>query len=128
MDKEHSMQAKIILESMVDQEIVKVIKNITVSESVFEEIVDFCLNNKNVIMEVISDNEIHIGINNQQDTNEEYFIYLDDLRESGVTNMFGATPYLIRTFPELSEVDASNVLKSWMKTFSERHKDWINLN
>jgi len=123
MDKEHSMQAKIILESMVDQEIVKVIKNITVSESVFEEIVDFCLNNKNVIMEVISDNEIHIGINNQQDTNEEYFIYLDDLRESGVTNMFGATPYLIRTFPELSEVDASNVLKSWMKTFSERHKD-----
>lgn len=29
---------------------------------------------------------------------EKYFDFLDDLRESGVTNMFGATPYLIEEF------------------------------
>ncbi len=29
---------------------------------------------------------------------EEYFIYLDALRESGVTNMFGSAPYLAEEF------------------------------
>ena len=29
---------------------------------------------------------------------EEYFEYLDDLRESGVTNMFGAGQYLEEEF------------------------------
>ena len=120
MDKEYSMQTKIILESMVDKKIVKVVKNVTVSELVFEEIKDFCENNQNIIMEIISDNEIHIGLKSNQgnDINEDYLTYLDDLRESGVTNMFGATPYLIRTFPELSEENARKVLKNWMKTFS----------
>ena len=28
----------------------------------------------------------------------DYFTYLDDLRESGVTNMFGARPYLEAEF------------------------------
>ena len=47
--------------------------------------------------------------------------YLDDLRESRVTNMFGATPYLQEMFPELSKKEAKKVLVYWMKTFSERH-------
>jgi len=55
------------------------------------------------------------------DNNEEYYEFLDNLRESGVTNMFGATPYLIEEFYDLSEVKAREILKSWMKTFSERH-------
>jgi hypothetical protein len=43
------------------------------------------------------------------------------LRESGVTNMFGARPYLMREFPELNSKEASAVLAYWMKTFEERH-------
>ena len=48
---------------------------------------------------------------------EEYFEYLDQLRESGVTNMFGAVPYLQAEFPELSfdRARASQVLQLWMQ-------------
>lgn len=51
---------------------------------------------------------------------EIYFDYLDKLRESGITNMFGATPYLMQAF-DLSKKDARKVLAEWMKTFSDRH-------
>ena len=33
---------------------------------------------------------------------KKYFDYLDALRESGVTNMYGAVPCLQQEFPELS--------------------------
>jgi hypothetical protein len=46
----------------------------------------------------------------------DMFAFLDDLRESGVTNMFGARPYLIEEFPEHRRVAAS-VLSAWMNTF-----------
>jgi len=46
--------------------------------------------------------------------------YLDDLRESGVTNMYGAAPYLQSAFA-LDKYEARAVLKDWMATFSERH-------
>jgi len=49
--------------------------------------------------------------------NEEHKSYLDALRESGVTNMFGATPYLIGAFPELDKKEASAILSEWMRTF-----------
>jgi len=49
---------------------------------------------------------------------DEYLEYLDNLRESGVTNMFGATPYLIQNFPELSNPDAKKVLLYWMENFT----------
>lgn len=52
---------------------------------------------------------------------DEMLEYLDDLRESGVTNMFGAVPYVERNFPELTEGEAKEVLFFWMKTFTERH-------
>ena len=52
---------------------------------------------------------------------EKYLIYLDNLRESGETNMYGAVPYLISTFPELSKTEAKKVLLNWMETFSKRH-------
>ncbi len=54
---------------------------------------------------------------------EEHLKCLDMLRESGVTNMFGARPYLLTVFPALSKREATAVLKYWMKTFSERHKE-----
>lgn len=47
---------------------------------------------------------------------EEYFEYLNVLRESGVTNMFGAGPYLERKFG-LSKKEAREVLTAWMKSF-----------
>ncbi len=52
---------------------------------------------------------------------EEYFRFLDELRESGATNMFGARPYLMDAFSELTDKDAAKVLAEWMKTFEQRH-------
>lgn len=53
---------------------------------------------------------------------EEHLEYLDDLRDSGVTNMFGATMYLTATF-DLTKQEARQILSYWMTTFSERHKE-----
>lgn len=55
-----------------------------------------------------------------EEDREEMFEFLDELRESGETNMFGAGPYLSATF-DLSRADARSVLKDWMDSFSERH-------
>ena len=51
---------------------------------------------------------------------EEHLMYLDDLRESGVTNMFGAVPYIQGEFT-LGEKDAKDILIYWMESFGERH-------
>lgn len=53
---------------------------------------------------------------------QEYFDYLDALRESGVTNMWGAAPYLVQAFG-LSRQDARDILLEWIDSFSERHKE-----
>jgi hypothetical protein len=42
--------------------------------------------------------------------------YLDDLRASGTTNMFGASQYLIWEFPELNKNEARAILSEWMKS------------
>ena len=47
--------------------------------------------------------------------------FLDELRESGVTNMFGAAPYVQEEF-DLDKNQSKEVLSYWMHTFSERHK------
>ena len=51
---------------------------------------------------------------------DEHLNYLDDLRESGDTNMFGAKPYLMGAFPELDKQDTCVVLSYWMASFGER--------
>jgi hypothetical protein len=49
---------------------------------------------------------------------EKYFNYLNDLRDSGTTNMFGAVPYLMKEFPgELDRNEARKVLTDWMESF-----------
>ena len=48
----------------------------------------------------------------------KHFLFLDNLRESGITNMFGATPYLQEIFG-LKRGDATRVLSAWMRSFSE---------
>lgn len=55
------------------------------------------------------------------DTYREYFQYLDDLRESGSTNMFGAPAFLERQF-DLEYPEARQIVLDWMRTFSARHK------
>jgi hypothetical protein len=48
----------------------------------------------------------------------EYYQYLDELRESGVTNMYGAGAYLQDRF-DLSKVEARDILTAWMKQFTK---------
>lgn len=50
---------------------------------------------------------------------EKEFEYLDDLRESGVVNMFGAGEYIESEFG-VSKYEAREILSQWMNTFSER--------
>ena len=52
---------------------------------------------------------------------EKYFDYLEKLRESGETNMFGVAPYLQREFPELAHDRdcAREILAAWMKSYTE---------
>jgi hypothetical protein len=48
----------------------------------------------------------------------EEFTYLNRLRESGATNMFGAAPYLEMEF-DLDRREAKQVLMAWMQWVSE---------
>lgn len=50
----------------------------------------------------------------------EHLEYLDELRESGATNMYGAGPYLSRWFG-LSREEANAYLTYWMRTYGARH-------
>jgi hypothetical protein len=47
---------------------------------------------------------------------EEHKQFLIDLRDSGVTNMWGASPYLEREFG-LTRKEASDILLQWIKSF-----------
>jgi hypothetical protein len=57
-----------------------------------------------------------VGIEN------EHLQYLDELRDSGETNMYGAVPYLMSEFPELDKPQARVVLSYWMKTFGDSNR------
>ena len=59
-------------------------------------------------------------IDPQDDFVVEVFEYLDDLRESGVTNMFGAGRYLKEAYG-FDEHVAKAFLAKWMETFGDRH-------
>ena len=51
-------------------------------------------------------------------SDKEYSDYLESLRQSGVTNMFGAGVYLENEFG-LSKKDSRNVLIEWMKSYQK---------
>jgi len=53
---------------------------------------------------------------------DEHLVFLDDLRGSGITNMFGAAPFLVNEFG-LSKTEARLVLTFWMTTFAARHPE-----
>jgi hypothetical protein len=48
---------------------------------------------------------------------QEHLDYLVKLRDSGETNMFGAAPYLVDEFYDISISQARKILSYWMKTF-----------
>ena len=50
-------------------------------------------------------------------TDSKYWIYLENLRRSGETNMYGATPYLEAEFV-LSKNEARLILADWMKNYN----------
>lgn len=50
---------------------------------------------------------------------KEIFDYLNDLRESGITNMFGAGPYVSREFG-IDKHRARNIVSKWMDNFNEQ--------
>ena len=52
---------------------------------------------------------------------QEHKNYLDALRESGVINMYGASPYLQDRFG-LSRKESKEVLLNWMKSYGENHE------
>ena len=49
---------------------------------------------------------------------QKMFDYLEELRQSGDTNMFGASPYLQHAFG-LDKKEARAVLSKWMKLHSD---------
>lgn len=51
---------------------------------------------------------------------DAYYAYLDELRDSGLINMFGAARFLAREFPELNDGQAVSVLHCWMESHAQR--------
>lgn len=49
----------------------------------------------------------------------EYFIFLEELRRSGTTNMFGAAPYLEEEFG-IETQEARRILSLWMKNYDRK--------
>ena len=47
------------------------------------------------------------------DEKENIFDYLEDLRDSGQINMFGASPYIVEAFG-LNKYQAREILSEWM--------------
>ena len=49
------------------------------------------------------------------------FDWLEDLRQSGIVNMYGARPYLAEAF-ELNKEESRNILIKWMENYEELMK------
>jgi uncharacterized protein YciI len=52
---------------------------------------------------------------------DEHLEYLDNLRESGATNMFGAGPYVQKEFGVDSKT-ARTILAYWMESFGNEDR------
>lgn len=50
-------------------------------------------------------------------TTNKYWIFLENLRRSGETNMFGAAPYLVREF-DIDYEEANAILCDWIKNYN----------
>ncbi len=50
---------------------------------------------------------------------DEHLTFLDELRESGETNMYGSRPYLMEHDQSLKSKEAGMIVIYWMKTFGK---------
>lgn len=57
-------------------------------------------------------------------TTNKYWIYLEQLRRSGIVNMFGAGPYLAEEFG-LSIKQAQKILGEWMDNYNRADYDGL---
>ena len=48
----------------------------------------------------------------------EYFEFLDNLRDDGAINMFGARPFLAEAF-DLDRKTSADILARWQRTFGK---------
>lgn len=55
---------------------------------------------------------------------EIFYIFLEDLRQSGITNMYAASPYLVKHY-DLEKKKANDVLRSWMKNYTQLKQDGV---
>ena len=55
-------------------------------------------------------------------TENGYWIYLENLRRSGIVNMFGAAPYLEADFG-LDRREARKILAEWMNNYNPEDYD-----
>jgi hypothetical protein len=57
----------------------------------------------------------------EKPSKEQVFKYLDDLRDSGITNMFGSPAYVYSRFAgKVTQKESIDFVVEWMQTFSER--------
>ena len=49
---------------------------------------------------------------------KEYYVFLEDLRESGITNMFGSPQFLRDTF-DVGRRTSMKIVASWMENYKE---------
>ena len=58
---------------------------------------------------------------NTTDQEQEVLEFLNILRDSGATNMFGATPYIKDEF-DLDSKESKRLLMLWMENFNDEGK------
>lgn len=57
-------------------------------------------------------------------TSNQYWLFLEDLRKSGITNMYGAAPYLAAEF-KIPMHTARAILLDWMNNYDpENYRDY----
>ena len=58
-------------------------------------------------------------------TTNKHWIYLENLRRSGVVNMFGATPYIMDEF-DVDKKEARTILMNWINNYNPDDYDEEN--
>lgn len=79
----------------------------------------------NVVSKIMKDkgymsyDEFCEALNDQETKRQYYWNYLEKLRRSGITNMYGAAPYLAEEF-NLNLNDARDILLDWMYNYNSK--------
>lgn len=60
-----------------------------------------------------------IGVLKMIKDKKDYFDFLNDLRESGLINMFESPSHLKSEFPELMQKEANKVFSEWALNFGK---------